>query len=169
MSKLSIEKIISINPYDDNDIKLIEEYENNNHLNNKLSNNIKKIRNTISKEKYLEKRKNSNEIEENLYIEKNSKIIGYCHLHGEKDIKSCKISFIFDGNNIKRRKAISMITEYIIGHYGMQEVFTSISSSDKETINALNIYGYENLGEENGEVLFLKEQEYYINLQRAIQ
>ena len=51
----------------------------------------------------------------------------------------------------------------------MQEVFTSIRSSDKETINALNIYGYENLGEENGEVLFLKEQEYYINLQRAIQ
>ena len=90
-------------------------------------------------------------------------------MHGEKDIKSCKISFIFDGNNIKRRKAISMITEYIISHYGMQEVFTSISSSDKETINALNIYGYENLGEENGEVLFLKEQEYYINLQRAIQ
>ena len=50
----------------------------------------------------------------------------------------------------------------------MEEVFIDVEVNDYNMINYLELKGFENLGEENGIILFLKEREEKENSQRMI-
>ena len=50
----------------------------------------------------------------------------------------------------------------------MQEVFIKVDSNDKNLIKNLDDLGYESLGEDNGSIIYLKEEELEKITQRAI-
>ena len=165
---MSIERLFLLDPYNDKHISMIKDFEKENDLSSKISENIGKIRSSISKENYLNKKKESNEISENLFLEKNLKIIDCCLIQVEKDIKTCRISFYSLKNRIIKRKLVNYVANYALNTLGMEEVFINVSSSDKSMINYLNSLGYENLGEDNNKIIYLKEKEEKKEEQRKI-
>ena len=164
---MSIEKLFLLDPYNDKHVNMIKEFEKENNM-YKISEVIGKLHSSISKDEFIQKQKNSNEINENLFIEKSSKIIDCCLIQGEKDIKTCRISLYPLKNKISKRKIVSYVSNYAINTLGMEEVFINVSSDDKSMINYLDSLGYENLGEENNKVLYLKEKEEKKEEQRKI-
>ena len=51
----------------------------------------------------------------------------------------------------------------------MQEVFVNVSENDQGMIENLRTQGFEDLGEESGVIIFLKEQEEKLTSQRKVQ
>lgn len=158
--------IFSLDPYNDEHLKKIIVFEEENNCLDKPSLYIEKIRNTISSEEYYDI--NKNEFDEILFTEKNNKITDCCYIHGEKDIKQCKITPININNKNKRRQLPELATDYAIDTLGMVEVFINITPDDNNMIMYLESKGYENLGEVNGNILLLKEEEEKNNSQRMI-
>lgn len=165
---MSIERLFLLDPYNDKHISMIKDFEKENNLSSKISENIGKIRSSISKETYLSNKKNNNEISENLFLEKGLKITDCCYIQGEKDIKTCRITFYPLKNKVIKRKLAYYVANYALNSLGMEEVFLNVSSSDKTMINYLESLGYENLGEENNKIIYLKEKEEKKEEQRKI-
>ena len=165
---MSIERLFLLDPYNDKHLSMIKLFEKENDLSSKISESISKIRSSISKDNYLIEKKESNEINENIFLEKESKIIDCCFIHGEKDIKTCKISFYPIKSKILKRKLISYVSNYAINTLGMEEVFINAAKTDKSMINYLNSLGYENLGEENNKIIYLTEKEEKKEEQRKV-
>lgn len=154
---MSTEKIFLANPYNEEHLKLIDEYEIKSGNGRKMTSRLNNIRATYTKEEYLDQRKNKNEIEEILLSMKDSKIFGVCYIVGERDIKTCRITFFSDIS--KHRKLIIQATEYALNNLGFQEVFIKIDKNYKQIIDYLSTHGFESLGEENNTIIFLKEKE----------
>lgn len=121
---------------------------------------------TLSREDYLKMKKESNEIDEVLYTIEDSRIKDYCHIYGEKDRKMCTITFPISG--IKRKNAVSKFVNCAQHDLGIKEVFIKVDSNDKNLIKNLDDLGYESLGEDNGSIIYLKEEELEKITQRAI-
>ena len=158
--------IFSLDPYNDEHLERIIAFEEENNCLDKPSSYIKKIRETISKEDYYDA--NKYEFEEILFTEKNNKITDCCYIHGEKDIKKCYLTPINMSNKNKRRDLPELATNYALDTLGMEEVFVNINEDDNNLITNLELKGFENLGEENGKILLLKEKEEKENSQRMI-
>ncbi|MBR2678200.1 MAG: hypothetical protein IKE63_02165 [Bacilli bacterium] len=163
---MSIRKVILLDPYNDKMIEQLSSFEEENNINDsnitKLLNKIRKI----SREKYFEQRKKSNEIEEILFVKEDSKIRDYCHIYGEKDRKICTVSF--PRIDVRRRTIIPLIVSYTQNDLGIKETFIKVDPEDKSIIKDLDYLGYESLGENNGNIIYLKEQELEETKQRMI-
>ncbi len=156
--------IVELDPFDDSQLEEIKKFEEKNECLNKQSENIMRIRKNISKEEYYDS--NKNDFEKILIIEKNNEITDCCHIYGEKDIKQCKITLITTDN--KKREISQLATDYALNNLGMEEVFIPVSKDDNSMINYLELRGYENIGEVNGNILLLKEKEVKEDSQRMI-
>lgn len=165
---MSIERLFLLDPYNDKQVSMIKEFEHDNNLSNEISNNIGQIRSSISKETYLETKKEKNEIQDNLFLEKGLKITDCCLIQGEKDIKTCRINFYPLKNKILKRKLALYAANYAINSLGMEEVFLNIDPNDKSMISYLDSNGFENLGLENNKLLYLKENIEEKEIQRKI-
>ena len=117
------------------------------------------LRASMTRETYQQNKKDSNEIEEDFFIEKNYKIEDMCHIHGEKDRKIAKITMASLNNKEKNRKLLSLATDYIFSSLEIKEVFLEVKNKDKSLLTFLESNGYENLGEEDGITIFLKDRE----------
>ena len=153
-----MEKIILMNPYDEKQQSQIIQYEQETSIGPLISSRIDQITNSYTEEELQNYKKNSNAVEEFIIIEENKKIKGICQIQGEKDRKSCQISIIGNKEQIKDKKLLILATEYAINNMGMIEVFLMIDKNDKDMEKYLTLKGFENLGEENGKALFLKEK-----------
>ena len=98
-----------------------------------------------------------NDFSMELLLEENKEIKDICHIQGFNDMKQCFISLVF--KNKKKRKIIPLATNYAMDVLGMKEVFIKISPNDSNMIKYLQDYSYECLGEEKGNVIFLKEKD----------
>ena len=154
---LSKEKLFLADPYNEVHIKAISSFEKENNLKEKTSKELKKIKDSYLKEQYFGNRKNANELILDLFLEEDGVIRDSCHIYGEKDIKNCKITFAPIQSSIRKRM-IRLATDYALDILSMEEVFLTIEKKDKLIISYLELYGYENLGEEKGRLLFLKEK-----------
>ncbi len=151
-------RLFIVNPFDENQRSAIDSFEKQFSIHTETSSFMKRIIKSDTEEEYQWKKKNQNEIEESLYLEKDSSIIDLCHIYGEKDMKRCRISFAKIPHT-KKRKLLSLATDYALSTLGMEEVFISVNPEDKALMVELNQEGYENLGEESNNILFLKEKE----------
>lgn len=166
MSKLNNEKLLLlVDPYDKDYIEMIEKFEEENGIVTGTS--ISHVSN-VSKEESEKNKKQSNEIKESLFLEFNSKVIDLCYIEGEKDIKACTISFAPLKKKLKKRNLIGIATDYAINHLKMEEIFVKVSPEDKTMIGILKQNGFENLGENEGEIVFLKEREEELETQRKL-
>ena len=100
-----------------------------------------------------------NETTDIFILEEKEKIKDCCVIKAEKDIKTCMVSLmpsLFKGNN---REIIISATNYAFNRLGMQQVLVSTSLEDQNGKKFLEDNGYESLGEQDGNYLFLKEPE----------
>lgn len=165
---MSVSSLYTVNPYNDIHIQMLKEYEKRNDISINLSEQLKKMASSIPEEEYLNRKRNRNEIEERLFLEKDSIIIDSCHIQGEKDMKTGRITLSPPKGITKRRRIVPLATNYALDTLNLEEVFIMIDPTDKETISYLKQNGYECLEEEQGNILFLKEKEERINNKRMI-
>ena len=163
---MNSEKLFLLDPYNDTHLEKIISFEEENNIIDKPSDYIKKIRETISKEEYYNP--NKNEIDEMVFTEKNNKITDCCYIHGVKDIKQCRIIPLNIDNKNKRRHLPDLAATYSLDTLCMEEVFISVRIEDNNMITYLELRGFENLGEESGNIILLKEREEKENSQRMI-
>ena len=156
---MSVKRLFLVDPYNDDHISMIHQFEHDNNIIEKISASLGVLRASMTPETYQQNKKDSNEIEEDLFIEKNYKIEDMCHIHGEKDRKIAKITMASLNNKEKNRKLLSLATDYIFSSLEFEEVFLEIKNSDKSLFSFLESNGFENLGEEDGTTIFLKDRE----------
>ena len=156
------------NPFNDWHIELFKNFEKENGLQLKIASNLLSIKNSSTEEEYKIAIKNANEINIILFELDNGKIVDSCNIQGSKDIKTCNISFVPLKTKIKR-PILTTATDYALSALGMEEVFISVNPTDTNMLNSLNNYGFENLGEENGYIMYLKEKEEQKNSTQTVQ
>ncbi len=163
---MNIERLFLLDPYNDKHLEKIISFENENNMEDKPSEYIKKVRENFSKEEFYDP--NKNEIEEIIFTEKMDKITDCCYIQGEKDTKKCKITPLNINNKNKRRHLPELAATYSLDTLGMEEVFVNVEETDNNMITYLELKGFENLGEIEGNILLLKEKEEKENSQRMI-
>lgn len=156
---MSTEKFFIADPYNDEHIKAFNQFESSNGINTKTGAYLKQTRQSLSKEKYDSLQKKQNEIEQSLFLQDDLVIKDSCHIKGEKDIKICTLFFAPLNFKSKNRKLLSLATDYAFNVLGMEEVFVSTAYDDKNLQDILINKGFENLGETEGNITFLKERE----------
>jgi len=159
VNKLSVSRLLIVDPYNKSHIKKINEYETRNNNSSDIVDFLKRITTSQTKEEYLKNKRNGNEIEERLFIEKDSLLLDSCQIQGEKDIKTGRITLSTTKNITNKKKIVSLAVDYALDSLKLEEVFIMLDPADKGMINYLSKQGYEYLGEEQGNILFLKEKE----------
>ena len=152
---MSSKVVLTIDPYNDEHLRMIFDYEKENNQSSKTLKYLEDIRNKYTKEEFFIQQKTSNSINENLVLIENNKIKDSCYLQGEKDIKLCTMFF----SPTSTRSLINKATNYSLENLGMEEVFVQINESEKNLKNNLEKLGFENIGNENDKIIFLKEKE----------
>ena len=156
---MSTERFFIADPYNDEHIRLITDFEETNGITTVTSTLLKNIRQTRTEEKYKEEVKQSNEIHQSLFLQNEENITDTCHIQAEKDMKSCRI--FFAPINMRSRRLVPLATDYAFEVLGMEDVFVTVDgSTDHELIENLELNGFENLGENDGNIMYLKEKQF---------
>lgn len=157
---MSTERFFIADPYNDEHIRLITDFEETHGITTVTSTLLRNIRQTRTEEKYKEEVKGSNEIHQSLFLQLDDTITDTCHVQAEKDMKSCRIFFapITTPNN---RKLVTLATDYAFDVLGMEDIFVTVTSGQEDRQLSANLEqkGFENLGEDEGTVTYLKEKE----------
>lgn len=164
---MSTEKLFVIDPYNDEHLELFDAFEQENNISTKTSAYLKEFRKKITKEEYLYQQKTSNEINQNLFFQY-KELKDSCTIQGERDIKLCNLSFAKLKRKVKNRPLLSLAIDYAFTVLAMEDIFITISSQDKNLKLNLENSGFENLGEENGKITYLKEKENIKSIGRKI-
>lgn len=156
---MSTERFFIADPYNDEHIKMIADFEEANEITTVTSTLLRNIRQTRTEEKYKEEVKESNEIHQSLFLQDEDKITDTCHVQAEKDMKSCRI--FFAPISIKCRRLVALATEYAFNILGMEDIFVTVDGgTDHQLIENLELNGFENLGENEGSIMYLKEKQF---------
>ena len=160
MAKSKDSIIQLFNPYSEEHLMMLLMYENKNGKSIETNEYIQKIRKNSNELDYLSRKKTSNEIEEIIFIEEQSKMVENCYIHGYKDIKTCDI-FPSPSSDNKQRKKIISIIKYIKQHLQTYNIFISVDDIDKNLIRELQSQEMEDLGriEDLKKHIFLIEEE----------
>ena len=155
-----MERLYILDPYDNDHVNLLMNYEKENKVSTKSLETLLKVRESLSKEEYQELKKNINDIEMSLILEESGTIKDLCFIQGEKDIKTCKLFFNTIVPKTKTRKLLNLATDFALNTLGMESVFVLTNKEDKVMHTSLENRGYESLGVEGDSIIYLKEQEF---------
>lgn len=158
---MNTERFFIADPYNDEHIRLITDFEENNGITTVTSTLLRNIRQTRTEETYKKEMKENNEIHQSLFLQDKDSIIDTCHVQAEKDMKSCRIFFAPITTQGHNRKLVTLATDYALDVLGMEDVFVTVTSEGREhlLIENLEQKGFENLGEDDGNIIYLKEKE----------
>ena len=152
---MSTNRFIIANPYSDEHIELLNNFEQELGQESHMTQKLLGIRQSQTEQEYKASR--ANEFDTTLLLIEEGKIIDGCNIQGARDIKTCTI--FFAPINQRNSPLITQATDYALDGLGMEEVFVSIKVTDKNMIGNLESRDFENLGEEDGYVTYLKEKE----------
>lgn len=169
MIRLSTEKFFIADPYNEKHIQLFEQFENKHSISTTATSRLKEIASLYSKTEYQIITKESNNVEQILFLESNDSIVDTCHIQGEKDIKTCTLYFSPINILAKNRPLLTLSLDYAFNVLGMEEIFVATTTTDKNLRENLESRGFENLGEDGGNIIFLKEKEIIQKTGRIIQ
>ncbi len=156
-----MERFFIADPYNDEHIRLIDDFEKTNGITTVTSTLLRNIRQTRTEERYREEAKENNEIHQSLFLQDENAITDTCHVQAEKDMKSCRI-FFAPIETRGDRKLVTLATDYAFDVLGMEDIFVTISAGSKEQMLSKNLEnkGFENLGEDGGTITYLKEKDF---------
>ena len=165
---MSTERFFIADPYNDEHIRLIADFEETNGITTVTSTLLRNIRQTRTEEKYKEEVQASNEIHQSLFLQNDECITDTCHVQAEKDMKSCRI-FFAPIHSTRNRKIVSLAANYAIDVLGMEDVFVTVTSTESDRLLSenLELNGFLNLGEDDGTITYLKEKEYISENERG--
>ena len=150
--------IIVADPFNDNHVKMFNDFEELNNPNKPMTKYMESIRNTCDRKKYNKIVNNNNEFNTIIFTMDENNIRDYCLLKGEKDRKVCELFFASLKEN-KHRSIMDKATKYALDVLGMEQLFVSITAKEGKLYNQLINNGYEDIGEVNGKITLLKEKE----------
>ncbi len=145
-----------INPYSKEDLAQIIDFENKNNQ-VFLSKSIEETKTMMTEEEYKNLKRTSNTIIVDFCIKEGNKIKDICHIVGERDRKTCSI-FLLPIKG-KRKKIIEQVTNYVFNVLGMEQLFISTKPDDVNIIKTLEELEFISLGEESGNIIYLKDKE----------
>lgn len=163
---MSSDRLFLLNPYDDNHLKKIIIFEDENKMADKPSAHIKYLRENISEFDYFDP--NKNDFEEILFTEKAGKITDCCYINGERDLKQCAITPLNINNKNKRRYLPELAATYALDTLNMEEAFVKVDVNDDNMINYLEMQGLKNIGEVGNNIILAKDKEEKENSRRMI-
>ncbi len=153
---MNTNKLTLVSPYNDKHMELLDNFERDNNLERDATTPLLTVRGQYTEEEYKQQLAESNEISLTLFTGQNP-ITDACIIHASKDIKVCNIYFA-PLSQKRKRPIIDLAADYALNVLGMEEVFVSIKSTERTLIDSLE-QSFENLGEEDGYVTYLKEKE----------
>ena len=164
---MTIGNLVVVDPYDEEIVQKVTEFEEQNNIKPTTAEKAEKIRRRYTEKEYETLKKEGNEINEILFLLKDGKIIDTAYIEeGVKDISRCTITFPKTGQ--QKRKIIDLATDYAFNVLSLKEVFVS-AKGDLNLQSQLIKSGFECLGEANGAVKYLREKsEEKIKTERAI-
>lgn len=141
-----------IDPFDDNDLNLVLEYEKENNLEDYLSSSILARRESSSED--------DNEFDELLFLSDGFHLKNGISIHGFKDLSTAYLTLIA-GPKTNRAQVIKEASRYAIKDLGMEEVFLRLSEDDSSLSFDLIESGYEDLGNDD----YLLEKDSLLSLE----
>lgn len=153
-----------LDPFNNNQIELLKEFEKENNIINKESEYLEQIQKEFTKEEY-QKTLNSNEKSILLCIKEKNKIIDYCNIKMEKDRKICFVTY--PTLTKKKRKIFEYSTMFIFNELDINEMFVNVNENDKLLKDELVLNKFESLGEiKDNNIIFMKEKEFDNKMER---
>ncbi len=152
------EKVIIASAYNDEHIKLIEEYETRNSLKKSTSEYLQKTRNMISEIDYRQLEQERPEIVKTLLLLSGKKIITIAHLVGEKDRKVCQMTIDNTTSPKWQEKMLEEAENYAFSTLGMEEVVLLQEEGTQIPIAYFSVHRFEDLGVESGMHVYMKSR-----------
>lgn len=155
---MSTKKLFRADPFNDEHIKLFEEFERENNEKKPITiylNDIRKTNNN-NKEEYLKREQKSNELNDIAFTKDENRIIDYCYIRGEKDLKLCELFFAQLKSNQNNRPIMQLVSEYVFDIMGMEEVYVSLTDEKEKLYSQLINQGYQDIGDVNGKITLAK-------------
>ena len=119
-------------------------------------NKIREIEKIIGMTIDINKEDNSNEFDKYIYTEKDNQIDSIFLIQCLRDIKTCNVIWL--NADLSRKSLIKDATNYALEILGMEEAFINVANNNPNLIKYLEKNGFESLGEEDGNIIFLKEK-----------
>lgn len=119
-------------------------------------NKIREIEKIIGMTIDINKEDNSNEFDKYIYTEKDNQIDSIFLIQCLRDIKTCNVIWL--NADLSRKSIIKDATNYALEILGMEEAFINIANNNPNLIKYLEKNEFESLGEEDGNIIFLKEK-----------
>ena len=119
-------------------------------------NKIREIERIIGITIDINKEDNSNEFDKYIYTEKDNQIDSVFLIQCLRDIKTCNVIWL--NADLSRKGIIKEATNYALDILGMEEAFINVAENNSNLIKYLEKNGFESLGEEEGNIIFLKEK-----------
>ena len=102
------------------------------------------------------KEDNSNEFDKYIYTEKDNQIHSVFLIQCLRDIKTCNVIWL--NADLSKKSLIKDATNYALEILGMEEAFINVANNNPNLIKYLEKNDFESLGEEDGNIIFLKEK-----------
>jgi len=119
-------------------------------------NKIREIEKIIGITIDINKDDNSNEFDKYIYTEKDNQIDSIFLIQCLRDIKTCNVIWL--NADLSRKSIIKDATNYALEILGMEEAFINVANNNPNLIKYLEKNEFESLGEEDGNIIFLKEK-----------
>ena len=119
-------------------------------------NKIREIEGIIGITIDINKEDNSNEFDKYIYTEKDNQIGSIFLIQCLRDIKTCNVIWL--NADLSKKSLIKDATNYALEILGMEEAFINVANNNPNLIKYLEKNGFESLGEEDGNIIFLKEK-----------
>ena len=153
-----MKQIIEVaNPYKEEHIKLLEQYEKENNLTHATSEYLKQAKSLMSEVDYKQLEQEKPEIVKTLFLQQEEKIMTAVHLLGEKDRKVCRIN-IDNTSTAKLQEKLLQAAEQYAFNLGMEEIMILQDEGSRISSNYFKIKGFDNLGKEGSLQIYLKSK-----------
>lgn len=119
-------------------------------------NKIREIEGIIGITIDINKEDNSNEFDKYIYTEKDNQIDSVFLIQCLRDIKTCNVIWL--NADLSKKSLIKDATNYALEILGMEEAFINVANNNPNLIKYLEKNDFESLGEEDGNIIFLKEK-----------
>ena len=119
-------------------------------------NKIREIEKIIGMTIDINKEDNSNEFDKYIYTEKDNQIDSIFLIQCLRDIKTCNVIWL--NADLSKKSLIKDATNYALEILGMEEAFINVANNNPNLIKYLEKNEFESLGEEDGNIIFLKEK-----------
>lgn len=145
-------KILVANPYRDDHIKLIKEFEQklNNNLPYQTSDILMDIRKKQPQQIYFMARYNSDTVEENLYLIEDDELKSSCYIEGKKSDRKCTFTYvtpkIYQGQGFGKQM-LDFAFIYATVVLEMDIVELEIAKGNQDSVKLAQSIGFEKVGE----------------------